>query len=202
MSRRPRLLLTRDRQGCARWADRLSTLGAEAVALPCLDIVPSSDPRVADALITALADACWLALTSRRGVDAVATILDRLGAPWPTARIAAVGPATAARAREIAGRVDLCPERATAADLARALWQAEGTDVGPVVLATADRGRRDLEAVLRPRGVEVRRIEVYSTRPAKAGRPSPDLDLRSLDGAFLASPSAVRGLLNQIDPPA
>ena len=64
-----RIVLTRSRDDCRAWAERLEQAGATPVVFPCITTEPIADPALAAALADALADAVWLIFTSRRGVD-------------------------------------------------------------------------------------------------------------------------------------
>jgi uroporphyrinogen III methyltransferase/synthase len=64
-------------------------------------------------------------------------------------------------------------------------------------VAAADRAPLEIEQVLEPMGVEVRRVAVYETVPAGRREPKIDLAERGIEVVFLASPSAVQGLAAQ-----
>ncbi|MEO1085513.1 MAG: uroporphyrinogen-III synthase, partial [Acidobacteriota bacterium] len=162
-------------------------------------------------LARAAGEARWLCVTSPRGVEALARRWDR---PPAHLRVAAVGPATAASVRRRWGRVDLeaglAGSPATARGLADALLRlGPPTELGAVVVVTADRGRRELESTLSDRGVPVTRFELYRTVPTPPrGRRD---DLRRVlarrrepaaDAVTVASPSAFEGLCNQVELPA
>ncbi len=200
------VLVTRRREDAGAWVRRLEDEGARAVVLPCLEIVPVDDPALPRRLAGALADPAtrWFALTSPRGVDAAAGLLARAGTALPDGvAIAAIGEATAERAARVLGREPLLvAPGGTGASLAAAL--AERVPPGrsvTVVIAASDRGSRDLEEVLEPRGVRVARFAVYRTVPAPPRRPRIDLAALGVDTVLLASPSAVEGLLAQADVP-
>ncbi|MEM9556067.1 MAG: uroporphyrinogen-III synthase [Acidobacteriota bacterium] len=216
---RPCVVLTRDKEGCRRWAQRIRHLGGDPIALPCLEVRTETSPEVASRLTAALQRAGWLALTSARGVDAVADLLGSASLP-STVRVAAVGPATAARCGERFGRVDLVSELGTGRDLAKRLWQAtkevsESPVPREIVYATADRGRRELEQLLEARGLVVQRLNVYRTIPApraesreslaaalnRQSRPGGRPAEQPVDAVTLASPSAYEGLCNQVELP-
>jgi uroporphyrinogen-III synthase len=86
-----RILVTRAAEDAERWAERLRQLGAQALVMPCLEIVPLGDTETARALSTAVGGASWLVLASRCGVEAVARIMAR-GFPSQL-HVAVVGPA-------------------------------------------------------------------------------------------------------------
>jgi len=209
MTRRGRLLgrtvlVTRRREDAGAWVRRLEEEGARALVLPCLEIVPVDDPSLPRNLAAALADPAtgWLALTSPRGAEVVAGLLAGAGAGLPAdVAIAAIGEATAAGAVRFLGREPaLVAPDGTGASLAAALVERipAGRRVA-VVVAASDRGSRDLEETLGPRGIRVVRFAVYRTVPAPPRRPPLDLGVLGVDTVLLASPSAMEGLLAQAD---
>ena len=111
-----RIVLTRSAEDCADWAQRLETLGFTPVILPCIVCEMFCDPALGRTLATEARTADWLVFTSRRGVEAFASLHD---APLrPGTKVAAVGQATAAAARTLLGRIDLTGRGGTAAALA------------------------------------------------------------------------------------
>ncbi|RMG47615.1 MAG: uroporphyrinogen-III synthase [Acidobacteria bacterium] len=194
-----RLLVTRAAEDAPEWAREIARAGGRPVILPCVVVERLTDRDTAAALRGALRGAAWLALASRRGAEAAADLVG--GELPPSVKIAAVGPSTAAAARRRFGRCDLVPPEATGRGLAIALRQAlsASREKAPVVVAAADRGRREIEEILAPEGVEVRRVAVYRSRPAPPASPRRRLGRDELDAVLLASPSAVRGLLNQAE---
>jgi uroporphyrinogen-III synthase len=195
-----RILVTRAEEDARSWADRLRDWGAHAEVLACLTCRFRDDPRTRAALRGALDGADWLALTSRRGVDAVAALAppELLG----RRRIASVGETTARRCRERLERVDLVAPGGTGRALAETLAGALTADVAagrrPVVaVAAADKAPPELERTLDPLGVEVRRVAVYETIPAPPREPRIDLAGWGIEVILLASPSAVEGLAAQ-----
>jgi len=64
-----------------------------------------------------------------------------------------------------------------------------------VVAVGAESPRLDLEKALEPLGVQIVRVAVYRTIPAPVQEPREDLGALGVDTIFLASPSAVTGLL-------
>jgi len=194
-----RVLLTRSVEDNRAWSALLHERGAVPLVLACIRTTPSVE--AAEQLVRELGRADWLALSSRRAVDAITgRDAGRKPVPLPErVRVACVGPATAAAALEAFGRVDkvapLGTGRSLGAELAATLPRS-----ARVVVAAAQEGRVDVEDVLRPAGIDVRRIAVYRTEPVdpvKNGAPPLRIADLAPDAIFLASPSAVRGLLNQ-----
>lgn len=189
------ILITRTPDEARPWADAFESLGARCVIFPCVRTISIDTDETRGALARAVADAGWMAFTSRRGVQAAADLLtEALPAHM---RIAAVGPRTAAEARERFARCDLVSD-GTGRALGEALADAVAGDRRwHVVLPIADRGRPDVENVLRPLGIHVDRIAVYRTEPAPEEVPPQDLSALGIDTVLLASPSAVTGLLHR-----
>jgi uroporphyrinogen-III synthase len=192
------ILLTRTAEGNIQWAARIEAMGGRAISLPCISCETIREAKTTAALRQALNGADWLVCTSRRGVEAVTEIHPE---PLPDSiRIAAVGNMTRSAAVSRFGRCDLVGRTGTGAGLARELAETVSSE-GPaeglrVVAATAEPAARSLEEVLEPLGVEVKRIIVYRTVPAAEKKIKQSLALLNLDAIVLASPSAVRGLLN------
>ena len=197
------VLVTRSAADSVAWAEDLADRGACPVVFPCIGQESIRDPATAAALGEALATADSLALTSVRGVAGAEELI---AAPLPTRIcVATVGHKTAAAATSAFGRVDLVAPGATGRSLAESLQAHFATRASAplrkVVAAGAEGSRRDLEEVLEPAGVEVVRIPVYRTIPAAAESPRQDLTALQVDTIFLASPSAVVGLVARADVP-
>lgn len=195
-----RILITRAQEDARDWSERIERWGAEPRVLPCIACRIRDDESTRRALLEALDGADWLALTSRRGVDAVTSLA---AAEVLAARpVAAVGDGTARACGEAIGRVDLVAPDGTGRSLGHALAGAVSgllaAGRAPVIaVAAADRAPAELESILEPLGVTVRRIVVYETQPAPEKEPRVDLEADGIEVVLLASPSAVEGLAAQ-----
>lgn len=207
------VLVTRAREDCPAWAERLRSAGANTVSLACIECEPITEPTVGARLAEALAGADWLVVTSRRGAEAAAPLLAAAGlapaeggvaAPIP---VAAVGPSTAAAARRRLGRADLVSEGSGAEPLARKLArrlirerEAGGRTRPPrVLLALAEGAGPVLEQILSAAGVRCVRINVYRTIPVAARTSRRPVSQLGVNTVLLASPSAVTGLVHQVE---
>ena len=190
-----KIMLTRSAEDCATWAAELTRQGAIPIVLPCIDCELLDTPKLRQELASAMADADWLVVTSRRGVEALAEL-----APTPlaaTTRVAAVGEATAEAARATLGRADLIGSGGTAEALAAEL--GAGIDKSArVVLALAANAGSVLEDALGSAGARAVRFNVYRTLPAAATLPKLSLASFGADAVLLASPSAVEGFVNRV----
>jgi uroporphyrinogen III methyltransferase/synthase len=190
-----RVLITRGEDDCAEWAEELERRGARPVLLPCIRSEPIDTPELRAALKVALADADWLVLTSRRGVEACARLL----AQPVRARVATVGAATADEARERLGRADLVGGGNAAALGAALTGDARFTRGARVVLALAANASDALERALAAAGARCARFDVYRTIPAPPAASKRALSSLGAERVVLASPSAASGFVHQVD---
>ena len=192
-----RVLLTRSEEDCAEWAAELVQRGAEPVSLPCIRCELIATPALRAELAAALPGTDWLVFTSHRGVEAFAALEPPRSA---RARVAVVGAATAEAAHAALGRVDLVGRGGTAAGLAATLLRdGELAQHPQVLLAVAENAGDVLERALRAAGAECTRCNVYRTVAAPPAEPRRPLSGLHVDNVVLASPSAVTGLVHQID---
>jgi len=197
---RPRVLVTRP----AAQADELARL------LTARDMVPIMVPTVAidtdataaglDAMLSDLAGADWLVLTSANGAEALAARLAASGRALPDGlRLAAVGPATAGALRAASIAVDHVPDVYLTAAIAEGLGRVAGRRV---VLARADAATRTLREALEARGAVVEETVAYRTIEG----PQANHDaLRAaihhgLEAIAFTSGSTVRGLMQLASP--
>lgn len=155
--------------------------GALPLAYPCIAIVPPHDcaglDRALDKLVHGGFD--WLVLTSANTVAALAERLTTRGLPcaWPAVRVAAVGPATAAAARELLGVecVDLPPQY-VAESLAESLGTSGALQPGArVLLPESAIARPTLAGRLTALGAELEVVTAYETVCASGGVDLPAL---------------------------
>ena len=192
----PRVLLTRSEDDCADWAERLEQRGAQPVSLPCIHCTVVDTPELRAALAAAVPTADWLAFTSRRGVEAFATLH---AAPLGQGKVAVVGATTAAAARARLGRVDLIGRDGTAASLAATLVSDGDLARHPrVLLAVAANAGDVLERTLEGVGAHCTRFDVYRTVPAPPGATKRAMSSLGADNVLFASPTAVTGFVQQV----
>jgi uroporphyrinogen-III synthase len=191
-----RILLTRSVDDCAEWAERLTALGATPVVFPCIETEIFDTPQLRTQLAQTVPQADWLVLTSRRGVEAFATLHPgSIG----SARVATVGPATAEAARARLGRNDVTGESGTAESLAATLVESGVLQGKPqLLLALAENADDRLASALQGRA-HCTRFDVYRTIPAPPQGTKRPLSSLGADNVLLASPSAVVGFVNRVD---
>jgi len=161
-----RIVVTRARAQSGDFAQRLTELGAEVLEIPAIKTVPTSNKQdVVDALLE-LNSYDWLVFTSANGVTAFFELffkrfedLRDLGG----ARIAAVGPATAAKLRELHLQVDLTPDEALGAKIAAVFAKYESVENLKMCLLRAGEANPDLPQALEKLGAIVDDIAIYHT---------------------------------------
>ncbi|WP_424016016.1 uroporphyrinogen-III synthase [Halorubrum xinjiangense] len=181
-ARKPRVAVFRpDDERIESAVELLRSLGAEPVADPMLEVEPTG---------AVPADSPLVVLTSKTGVELAAE------AGWEPgdADLAAIGPATAAAAREAGWTVDVVPEEYTSAGLVTAL---ESRVAGErVVVARSDHGSDVLLDGLREAGADVIETVLYRlTRPAGAGDAAELAAAGDLDAAAFTSSLTVDNFL-------
>ncbi|MDE3066942.1 MAG: uroporphyrinogen-III C-methyltransferase [Verrucomicrobiota bacterium] len=161
-----RVAVTRARGQAVEFSRKLAELGAEILEIPTIQFVPPSDKRdIVDALLS-LNAYDWLVFTSANGVTAFFEIffkrfqdLRDIGG----VKIAAVGPATAARVRDLRLQVDLMPDKFAAAAVAGALARHSSVENSKICLLRAETADPDLPRALEKLGAIVDDVAVYKT---------------------------------------
>ena len=148
-----RVLVTRALEDARSICHVLAMAGFTPVTAPLLQRVWDVDAMAAAA--EAHPDVDWILVTSSAAAEVLAA-----GAPraWPTARIAAVGPATARRLSAVGREADLIPARYTATELLQAMPDLTGNTV---LYPRADLASPALADALRSRGATVHDIIAY-----------------------------------------
>lgn len=163
-----RVVVTRTRAQASETVARLRELGAEVVEVPVIEIAAPDDDGAA--LRAAVRDASsydWVVLTSPNGARRFVAALDACeldGRALAGARLAAIGPGTAAALAEAHLRADLVPDRFVAEGLLAA-FPAAPSDGGRVLLARAAVARDVLPEGLAALGWEVHDVPAYRTVP-------------------------------------
>jgi uroporphyrinogen III methyltransferase/synthase len=163
-----RVVVTRSRDQASELSSRLREQGAEVLEIPTIRIEDTTRrEELVDALLE-LNSYDWLVFTSPNGVTAFFQYFFRqfhdmrdLGG----ARIAAVGPATANKLKELHLQVDLMPEEALAVNIAEAFAEFETIENLKICLLRAEVANRDLPEALEALGAIVDDIACYRTVP-------------------------------------
>ena len=198
-----RIVVTRARGQAEALSSRLRALGAEAIDLPTIAILPALDYEPLDEAIANLGTYDWLVFTSANGVRFFLERLDRSTVDLRAlrARICAIGPATRAAIEALHLKVDVMGKDYVAEGMLAAL-SAHGAAynlAGQRILLPRAAVARDLVPVeLARRGAVVDVVEAYRTavpegaRAMAAGIFGAD---RRPDWVTFTSSSTVRNLL-------
>jgi len=163
-----RIVVTRAREQAGQLARRLHEQGAEVLEVPTIKLEPPTRRQdLVDALL-ALNAYDWLVFTSPNGVAKFFEYFFKrfhdmrdLGG----ARIAAVGPATANKLKELHLQVDLMPDEALASEIAKAFAKFESIENLKICLLRAEVANRELPEALEALGAIVDDVACYQTVP-------------------------------------
>ena len=203
LERRPlfgkRVMVLRGETRAAELITLLDDAGAEVVHVPAVAFEGQED--WADTTLMGLNGYRWIAFTSVNGVDYFMERLLESGLDaraLASARIAAIGPATAAALKRHGLQADLVPERYTAAALAEAIEARSGFG-NWVLLPRGNLADDVLPDALREYGLEPSPVVVYRTLPGPnlAERARAAIE-RGIDGILLTSPSTARNLVEAL----
>jgi uroporphyrinogen III methyltransferase / synthase len=161
-----RIVVTRAREQAGRLSQQLVELGAEVLEIPTIKVVPPDRKLdLVDALLE-LNSYNWLVFTSPNGVTSFFDYffkrfqdLRDIGG----VRIAAIGPATATKLKELHLQVDLMPDEALGSKIAGALNKYESVENLKICLLRAEVADPDLPKALQALGAIVDDIAVYKT---------------------------------------
>ena len=163
-----RIVVTRTRKQAGALSLRLRELGADVLEMPTIRIEAPTDIKAFGLLVADVHGYDWLVFTSPNGVDAFFEMFYRIykdAREIGGVRIAAIGPATAAKVREYHLSVDLQPEEFVAEGVVKA-FKKEGTVENlRILLARAEEARDVLPEELTKLGAIVDVASVYRTVP-------------------------------------
>jgi uroporphyrinogen III methyltransferase/synthase len=207
LERRPlhgrRVLVTRARDQASAITDRLAELGAIPLEFPTIRIEPLEDPTSLDRAVARLAELDWVVFTSANGVRATFQRLELAGRDaraFGQARVAAIGPATAAALAERGIRADFIPAAFTsdaiASELAPSIRSGDR-----ILLLRADVAPPALADSLASLDAAVENVTAYRTLPDTRGREEVRQLLRDnrIDVVTFTSSSTVRNLVDALE---
>jgi len=168
-----RIVVTRTREQASQLAHALQERGAETLEIPTIRIDPPTERQTLVDALLGLNSYDWIIFTSPNGVNAFFESffkafedLRDIGG----VRIAAVGPATAARLRELHLKVDVMPEEYVAARIAAAINKYESVENLRMLIVRAEVANSDLPKQLEEMGAIVDDVPCYKTVPETEDR--------------------------------
>ncbi|MSU36391.1 MAG: uroporphyrinogen-III C-methyltransferase [Pedosphaera sp.] len=168
-----RIVVTRTRVQASQLSQALRERGAGVWEIPTLQIVPPLEHVALVEAISGIGSYDWLVFTSPNGVTAFFDYFFKafddiraLGA----LRIAAVGPATAAKLKELHLRVDVTPDQYVARKITDAINQYETVENLRFLLMRAEVASPELPKMLEEKGGIVDDVACYRTIPETEDR--------------------------------
>lgn len=163
-----RIVVTRTRDQASQLSKQLLERGADVLEIPTIKIVPPTNQHDLAEVLLDLNSYDWLVFTSPNGVStffeyffkAFEDMRDIGGV-----RIAAIGPATAAKLKELHLKVDLMPEEYVAKKIGDAFKKFESIENLKMLLLRAEVANPELPKKLEEMGAIVDDIAVYKTVP-------------------------------------
>jgi uroporphyrinogen III methyltransferase/synthase len=214
-----RVLITRPAGQAGATSEMVRRRGAEPVELPAITLVPPPDPARVTEAARRLSGYDVTAFTSENGVAFFFRELDAQGRDaraFGRARVAAIGPGTAAALLARGVRADIVPAEFRGEGLADAILadpEVRARLAGPtserpaprVLIPRALVAREVLADRLRDAGCDVDVVPVYETRPASAERRDDlvrRLEAGAIDVVMLTSSSTADSLSDLLAPRA
>lgn len=199
-----RVLVTRPLSQAADLAEKLEALGADALVCPLIRIVPPEDDRPLDAAIKNLPSYDWIIFTSENALSAFFQRLEALrmdSRALGGAKIAALGPATAAGLLRHGITADFVPSRFVSEAFA-AEFPASSASLRALI-PQAEAARDTIAAGLKQRGVLVEAVTAYRTlpEPESASRLHTWLSETASGILTLTSASAAHALAGMLQAP-
>ncbi|MGA2411054.1 MAG: uroporphyrinogen-III C-methyltransferase [Candidatus Binataceae bacterium] len=203
-----RILVTRAAANGSAFVSKLRAMGAEAIAVPVIEVAPPSSYALLDSAIARLDSFDWIIFTSVKGVDAFVERLRTLSRDirdLGSASLAAIGPATAARLDHFALKVSAMPVEYRAERLIDAITPARIKDAH-ILIPRAEVAREILPVML----LEARAREVVIAPAYRTVMPSGGtiehvqrlIDTGQIDLVTFTSPSTVNHFVEVAGPAA
>lgn len=163
-----RIGITRTRQQAGEMIERLRALGADTFEMPTIRIEPAPDKRTFYEAVAYSHSYDWIVFTSPNGVDAFFHAFFEIykdARDIGGVRIAAIGPATAARVNAFRLQVDIQPDKYVAEEIISALEKETSVENLKILLARAEGARDVLPKELSRLGAIVDEVVAYRTVP-------------------------------------
>lgn len=165
-----KVAVTRSRTQASALTELLAVKGADVFEFPTIEIAPPASYAELDAALSGLDTYNWVVFTSVNGVESAFARLAEVGKDaraFGSARVAAIGPATADELRTYGIVADIVPSEYKAEGVIDALFEAGVSSGDRVLIPRAAKAREVLPETLREKGIEVNVVNAYETILAK-----------------------------------
>jgi uroporphyrinogen III methyltransferase/synthase len=199
-----RILITRSAHQAEEFSRRLTTLGADVIAFPAIEICDPSSWEALDHSIRNIESYQWLVFTSVNGVEKFFLRYRQLGCDvrdLKGIRIAAIGSATEKAVAKWGLKVEILPDEFKAEGLLQGL-KGKVLKGSRILIPRAKVARDILPIELQKQGAQVDVVEAYETTAPHDGRERLELilDDRRLDMIVFTSSSTVTNLVEMVKP--
>ena len=197
-----RVLVTRSRPQASTLSELLALAGAQPLEVPTIEVRELEDYGELDAAVDSLATYDWVVFPSSNAVEAVFDRLLRMGRDsraFHSARLAAIGPATAASLETRGLIADFVPKEFVSESVAEGM-RHRVTREHRVFLPRSDIGRETLGRGLAALGAEVHEVAAYRTvKPDGSGPRLTEVLSKGVDAATFTSSSTVKNLADLLN---
>ena len=191
-----RVVVTRAKKQLECFAETLRSHGAKVILAPSIRTEPHPEREGIIEAIAGLNSYDWVVFSSTNGVDMFVELFFRRFKDmreFGGARIAAVGPATAARIESFHLQVDVIPREYTGKAVANAIGKIDSLENRKILLVRPEKGSADLPKLMEEAGAIVDDIPFYRTIAEEAEEiVKEELETDGADWVTFCSPSAVR----------
>jgi len=163
-----RIVVTRSRSQAGGLSTDLRALGADVIEIPAIRVVPPADLMEFGHLVQDSHLYDWIVFTSPNGVNEFFTMFYKIyddAREIGGARIAAIGPATAARVRDFHLKVDLQPSEYVAEGIVREFQKQGSVENERILIVRPEVARDVIAAALSGLGAIVDEAVAYRTVP-------------------------------------
>lgn len=193
-----KIIVTRSREQASALSERLESLGADVVEFPVIRIVPISNQQPA---VSDRQSYDWIIFTSANGVEHFIKRLKDVGLDVRAmggAKLAAIGPATAAALENYGLKVDYVPSEFVAEAAVRDF--PEDPKGKKILIPRAKEARETLPDKLAELGAEVTVVPVYETvlEDSDAESVREMIEAGEVDAVTFTSSSTVRNFVSLI----
>jgi uroporphyrinogen III methyltransferase/synthase len=159
------IVITRDPEGNAELADKIADKMGFALELPVTKLKPLTDTSVFLKALSEIKTYDWVIFTSATGVEQVFGVLAKLNKDaraLGSAKIAAIGTATASQLAKFGIRADFVPTTFTSKILAKELIEAAQLRGRKVLLLRSKLASDELPSMLSKAGAVITNVPVYT----------------------------------------